>query len=153
MKSFITKSDSSQPVGETAVYLFDDWFDPIEAGVRDRVRGFVQAMIEGGLDETLMRPRYGRRLASSSGKDDGLIVWFARDFQGWYPVRSVLIASVVGLLINVVLNIWATVTGLLNANAWGSTVVLLLLLVGAVYQLIVRELEARSGRRRNYGAN
>ena len=72
MKNVITKSDSSQPVGETAVYLFDDWFDPIEAGVRDRVRGFIQAMIEGELDETLMRPRYGRRLASSSGKDDGL---------------------------------------------------------------------------------
>jgi putative transposase len=51
---------------------FDVWFDPIEAGVRDRVRGFIQAMIEGELDETLMRPRYGRRLASSSGKDDGL---------------------------------------------------------------------------------
>ena len=59
MKRIITKSDSSQPVVETAVYLFDDWFDPIEAGVRDRVRGFIQAMIEGELDETLMRPRYG----------------------------------------------------------------------------------------------
>jgi hypothetical protein len=47
MKSFITKSDSLQPVGETAVYLFDDRFDPIKAGVRDRVRGFIQAMIEG----------------------------------------------------------------------------------------------------------
>ena len=31
MKNVITKSESSQPVGETAVYLFDDWFDPIEA--------------------------------------------------------------------------------------------------------------------------
>ena len=71
MKRIITKSDSSQPVDETAVYLFDDWFDPIEAGVRDRVRGFIQAMIEGELDETLMRPRYGR-LVSSSGKNDGL---------------------------------------------------------------------------------
>ena len=27
----------------------------------------------------------------------GLIVWFARDFKGWYPVRSVLIASIIGL--------------------------------------------------------
>jgi hypothetical protein len=34
-----TKPDSSQPAAETAVYLFDDWFDPIEAGVRDRVAG------------------------------------------------------------------------------------------------------------------
>jgi hypothetical protein len=27
----------------------------------------------------------------------GLIVWFARDFREWYPIRSVLIGSVVGL--------------------------------------------------------
>ena len=73
MKRIITKSDSSQPVVEKAVYLFDDWFDPIEAGVRDQVRGFIQAMIEGELDETLMRPRYGRRLASSSGKNEGAV--------------------------------------------------------------------------------
>ncbi len=61
MKSFITKSDSSQPVAETAAYLFDDWFDRTEAEVRDRVRGFVQALIEGELDATLRRPRYRRR--------------------------------------------------------------------------------------------
>jgi putative transposase len=73
MKRIITKSDSSQPVVETAVYLFDDWFDPIEAGVRDRVRGFIQAMIEGELDETLMRPRYGRRSATSSGKNEAAV--------------------------------------------------------------------------------
>src|SRR2546430_6326772 len=29
--------------------------------VRDRVRGFIQAMIEGELGVTLERPRYGRR--------------------------------------------------------------------------------------------
>jgi hypothetical protein len=29
MKSISTKSDSSQPAADTAVYLFDDWFDPI----------------------------------------------------------------------------------------------------------------------------
>ena len=39
--------------------LVDDWFDPIEAGVRDRVREFIQAMIEGELDAAIMRPRYG----------------------------------------------------------------------------------------------
>src|ERR1700758_320225 len=67
MKRIITKSDSSQPVVETAVYLFDDWFDPIEAGVRDRVRGFIQAMIEGELDETLKRPRYAPRPPCAQG--------------------------------------------------------------------------------------
>jgi hypothetical protein len=38
MKSPITKPEFSQPVGDTAVYLFDDWFDPIEAQVRERAR-------------------------------------------------------------------------------------------------------------------
>ena len=71
MKSITTKSESSQPVADTAVYLFDDWFDPIEAAVRDRVRGLIQAMIEGELDEKLQRPRYGRRPKSLSSVDDG----------------------------------------------------------------------------------
>ena len=73
MKSISTKSDSSQPAADTAVYLFDDWFDPIEAGVRDRVREFIQAMVEGELDATLMRRRYGRRPKSTSDDDDGLV--------------------------------------------------------------------------------
>jgi hypothetical protein len=65
----------------------------------------------------------------------GLIVWFARDFREWYPLRSVLIGSVVGLAINLIINFVATMQGWLNANAWGSTVVLLLLLLGGIYQL------------------
>src|SRR5204863_2534441 len=36
-----TKLESSQPAAETAVHLFDHWFDPIEAGLRDRVREFI----------------------------------------------------------------------------------------------------------------
>jgi putative transposase len=73
MKSISTKSDSSQPAADTAAYLFDDWFDPIEAGVRDQVREFIQAMVEGELDVTLMRRRYGRRPKSTSDDDDGLV--------------------------------------------------------------------------------
>src|SRR5262245_36259627 len=70
MKNITRESNSSQPAAETAVYLFDDWFDPIEAGVRDRVREFIHAMVEGELDAALMRPRYGRRSQSSSGDAD-----------------------------------------------------------------------------------
>jgi hypothetical protein len=66
----------------------------------------------------------------------GLIVWFARDFRDWGAVRSVLIASVVGLAVNIILNVWATLDGWLNANAWGSTVVLALLLLGGIYELV-----------------
>ncbi len=62
MKSDTTHSTFAQP------YLFDDWFDPIETCVRDRVREFIQAMIEGELDATLLRPRYGR-LAKHAAAD------------------------------------------------------------------------------------
>ena len=67
----------------------------------------------------------------------GLIVWFARDFQGWYAVRGVLIASIVGLAVNIIIAVSALVRGWLNSNAWGSTALLVLLLVGAAYQLAV----------------
>jgi hypothetical protein len=38
MTNVTTKRDSSQPQTETAVHLLDNWFDPIEAGLRDRAR-------------------------------------------------------------------------------------------------------------------
>jgi len=68
MTSVTTKPDSSQPAAETAVYLFDNWFDPIEGGLRDRVREFIHAMIEGELDIALSRPRYARPAKSPSGE-------------------------------------------------------------------------------------
>ena len=56
---------------EAAVHLFDSWFDPIEAGLRDRVRDFLHAMFEGELDVLLSRPRYGRRgLNGSNGSGE-----------------------------------------------------------------------------------
>jgi putative transposase len=56
---------------KTAEHLFDNWFDPIEAGLRERVREFIQAMIEGELDAALSRPRYARRakLPSAEGQN------------------------------------------------------------------------------------
>jgi transposase-like protein len=68
MPSVTTKPDSSQPAAETAVYLFDNWFDPIESGLRDRVREFIHAMIEGELDVALSRPRYARHAKSPNGE-------------------------------------------------------------------------------------
>jgi transposase-like protein len=60
MTSITTKPDSSHPKAETAVQLFDDWFDPIETGVRERVHEFIEELIRGELDAALARPRYGR---------------------------------------------------------------------------------------------
>jgi transposase-like protein len=41
--------------------LFDNWFDPIEAALRDRARNFIEELIHGELTAVLDRPRYGRR--------------------------------------------------------------------------------------------
>lgn len=49
------------------IMLFDNWFDPIEDGVRARVRGFIETMLEEELDVALSRPRYGRRKAPADG--------------------------------------------------------------------------------------
>ena len=73
MTSVTTKPDSSQPAAETAVYLFDNWFDPIEGGLRDRVREFIHAMIEGELDIALSRPRYARHAKSPNGEAEGAV--------------------------------------------------------------------------------
>ena len=72
MTSTTTKPAADLPDQETSVYLFDDWFDPIEAGVRDRVRGFIETMIRTELDTVLARPRYARQPAANHGSDAGV---------------------------------------------------------------------------------
>ena len=56
-----TKSPVQGSEAETAVHLLDDWFDPIEVGLRDRVRELIQTMIESELEAVLSRSRYARR--------------------------------------------------------------------------------------------
>ena len=59
MKSITMKPGLSQSGSETG-HLFDGWFDPIEAEVRERAREFIEELIRGELDAALARPRYGR---------------------------------------------------------------------------------------------
>ena len=66
MTSHTTKPDFAQPVAETVPNLFDNWFDPIEAGVRNRVREFIETMMEDELKAALSRPRYARVAPPSS---------------------------------------------------------------------------------------
>jgi putative transposase len=40
--------------------LGEDWFDPLEAGVRQHIRSFIEAMLESELDAVLNRGRYER---------------------------------------------------------------------------------------------
>jgi hypothetical protein len=79
MTSHSTMPDQPQPATETAVHLFDNWFDPIEAVLRDRAREFLQAMLEGELDEVLERSRY----ACPSRKSYPRVVMM-QSSQDWY---------------------------------------------------------------------
>jgi hypothetical protein len=67
MTNTTTKRAAVQPEVETAAYLFDDWIDSMEAGLRDRVRDFIETMIRAELDAALARPRYARQSAASDG--------------------------------------------------------------------------------------
>lgn len=60
MTSVTTKPELSQPSTIVSSQLFD-WFDPIETGIRDRVRELIEEMIRSELEAVLSRPRYGRR--------------------------------------------------------------------------------------------
>ena len=70
MKKHTTQPDSAPLPAETAPQLFDNWFDPIEFGVRSRVRDFIETMMEEELEAVLSRPRYGR-VAPTAGKEAG----------------------------------------------------------------------------------
>src|SRR5438552_5139173 len=70
MTSVTTKPASLQPAAATSPALLDDWFDPIEAGLRERVRGFIEEMICEELEGVLARPRYGRRQKTVAEDDE-----------------------------------------------------------------------------------
>ena len=71
MANTSTTSSALQSEPETTVDLLDNWFDAIEVGLRERVREFIQAMIESELDTALARPRYGRRPTGDVQNGDG----------------------------------------------------------------------------------
>jgi putative transposase len=59
---------------EGTLFLGDDWFDPLEAGVRSRIRGFIEELLEAELAAALGRDRYERpRLAETSAGAQAVI--------------------------------------------------------------------------------
>jgi hypothetical protein len=58
MKTDITNATAQ--AAEGTLFLGDNWFDPLEAGVRTRIRGFIEELLEAELDTALGRDRYQR---------------------------------------------------------------------------------------------
>ena len=54
------EKDSKNRSAESSGLFDAAWFDPIEVGIRDRIRGFLEALIDAELDEALGRARYRR---------------------------------------------------------------------------------------------
>ena len=52
--------DSTTATGEPALFAGEGWFDPIEAGLRGRIRGFIEELVEQELTEALGRRRHER---------------------------------------------------------------------------------------------
>ena len=57
-------------VEEEIPMLGTDWFDPVESGIRQQIRSFLQGMLEEELAAALGRIRYGRA-AGASGYRNG----------------------------------------------------------------------------------
>jgi transposase-like protein len=57
--------------GGRELFAGEDWFDPIEAGVRDRVRGFIEALLEQELTAALGRNRHERATDTPNGYRNG----------------------------------------------------------------------------------
>jgi putative transposase len=74
MKTVTTTPELLHSTTLSNSHLFDDWFDPIETGIREQVRGLIEEMIRGELDAALSRPRYGRRAGQSEGGDVTAVV-------------------------------------------------------------------------------
>ena len=52
--------EETTATSEPQPFWGEDWFDPLETAVRDRIRGFIEQMLEAELEGALQRRRYDR---------------------------------------------------------------------------------------------
>ena len=64
-------STKTQQANGTMLFAGEAWFDPIEAGIRDRVRGFIQELLEQELTAALGRTRHERAEGDPKGYRNG----------------------------------------------------------------------------------
>src|ERR1700716_3707475 len=67
-------TNAAAKAAEGTLFVGGDWFDPLEAGVRTRIRGFIEELLEAELDAALGRDRYERPRLSETGVGGGPVV-------------------------------------------------------------------------------
>ena len=65
------QGSTTSDAGGTGLFAGEAWFDPIEAGIRDRVRGFIQELLEQELTAALGRSRCERAAGEPKGYRNG----------------------------------------------------------------------------------
>jgi transposase-like protein len=63
--------DSTTAAGGTALFAGEAWFDPLEAGIRGRIRGFIEELLEQELTAALGRARHERAAGEAKGYRNG----------------------------------------------------------------------------------
>jgi putative transposase len=66
--------ENSTPTDAVNTRLFagEAWFDPIEVGIRERVRGFIQELLDQELTAALGRGRHERVVGEPKGYRNGM---------------------------------------------------------------------------------
>ena len=65
------QDSTNKRMGSAEPFSAEAWFDPIEVGVRERVRGFIEELLEQELTRALGRNRHERTAAEPKGYRNG----------------------------------------------------------------------------------
>ena len=65
------QNSTTKAADGTALFAGEAWFDPIEAGIRDRGRGFIEELLEQELTAALGRARHERAEGEPAGYRNG----------------------------------------------------------------------------------
>jgi hypothetical protein len=68
----------------------------------------------------------------------GVILWLARDFRDEVAVRTVLVGTVIGTVVNLVVATIGTLAGTTNALGWSTVLIYLFGAVGSGYFLMAQ---------------
>jgi len=65
----------------------------------------------------------------------GLIFWFAKESLDWTALRALLLGGAVSDAAGIVVAIWGSSTGIMNALGWSVVLIYVVLLAGSIYFL------------------
>lgn len=65
----------------------------------------------------------------------GCIFWLARESHDWATLRALLTGHAIGDVAGIIVSIWGTTTGIMNAFGWSVVLIYVILFAGCAYFL------------------